>query len=136
MARVTDAGVLQMTQETSFAHGTFTVEGSHSIMAGGSIETDGSSAVINVLAAALSRPAVDTNACMPTLGVETGAPVVAGIGLELTFIHIFCTELTCPFWRTLAVIGVHAIHTCATIHTSVVRAVINIYLAVWSFKTW
>lgn len=80
---------------TSFAHGTFTVEGSHSIMAGGSIETDGSSAVIDVLAAALSRPAIDTNARVPTLGVEAGASVVAGIGLELTFIHIFRTELTC-----------------------------------------
>lgn len=136
MAWVTDARVLQMTQETSFAHGTFTVKGSHSIMAGGSIETDGSSAVIDVLAAALSRPAIDTNARVPTLGVEAGASIVAGIGLELTLIHIFRTELTCPFWRTLAVIGVHAIHTCTTIHASVIRAIVNIYLAVWSFETW
>lgn len=100
------------------------------------MEADGSGTVIDVLAAAFSCPAIDTNAGVPTLGVETGASIMAGIGLELALIHVFRTELTCPLWRTLAVIGVHAIHTRAAIHTPVIRAVVNIYLAVRTFETW
>lgn len=64
-------------------------------MAGGTIEADGGGAVIYVLAAALARPAIDTDTCVTTLSVKAGPAVVTGVGLELALIHIFCTELTC-----------------------------------------
>lgn len=59
------------------------------------METDGCGTVIDVLTAALSCPAIDTHTAVATQGVEAGAPIVAGIGLQLAFIHIFCAELAC-----------------------------------------
>lgn len=108
---VANTGIIQMTQKASLAHGAGAVEGSHPVMAGGPMEADGCGTVINVLTAALSCPAIDTHTAVASQGVEAGAPIVAGIGLQLTLIHIFCAELACPLRRALAVVGVDAIHT-------------------------
>lgn len=112
---VADTGIIQMTQKASLAHGAGAVEGSHAVMAGGPMEADGGGTVVDVLTAALSCPAVDTHAAVATQGVEAGAPIVAGIGLQLTLVHIFRAELACPLRRALAVVGVDAVHTCPPI---------------------
>lgn len=62
-------------------------------MAGSPMEAHSRRTVINVLTAALTRPAIDTHTAVATQQVEAGAPIVAGIGLQLAFIHIFCAEL-------------------------------------------
>lgn len=62
-------------------------------MAGGPVEADGGGAVVDVLAAALARPTVDADAGVTALGVEAGAPVVAGVGLQLALVHILGAEL-------------------------------------------
>lgn len=63
-------------------------------MASGTIEADSRGTVINVLAAALARPAVDTHTGVAPVGVEAGAPIVAGVGLQLALINILCAELS------------------------------------------
>lgn len=108
---VTDAGIIQMTQKPSLAHGTGTVERGHTIMAGGPMEAHSCGAVIDILTAALACPAIDTHTAVATQSVEAGAPIVASVGLQLTFVHVLRAELACPFRRALAVVGVDAIHT-------------------------
>lgn len=72
-------------------------EGSHPVDAGGAIGTGGSEAVIDVLAAVVPAPAVDADAGVAPVVVGAGAPVLAGIGLELAFIHILGAKLA---WGT------------------------------------
>ena len=62
-------------------------------MTGCTVKADCCLAVIDVLTAALPSPAIDTDTGMSSIGVETSAPIVAGIGLQLAFIHILSTEL-------------------------------------------
>lgn len=64
-------------------------------MAGGTLETGGTGTVIDVLTAVLASPAVDTHAVVATVGVVAGSTILAGIGHELTLVHIFCAVLTC-----------------------------------------
>lgn len=68
-------------------------ERSHPVDAGGAVGTGGSEAVVDVLAAVVATPAVDTDAGVAPVVVGAGAPVLAGIGLELAFIHILGAEL-------------------------------------------
>lgn len=72
-------------------------EGSHPVDAGGAVGTGGSEAVVDVLAAVVPAPAVDTDAGVAPVVVGAGAPVLAGIGLELAFIHILRAKLA---WGT------------------------------------
>lgn len=80
---------------TSLAHGAGAVEGGHAVMAGGPMEAHSRGAVINILTAALTRPAIDTHTAVATQRVEARAPVVASIGLQLTLVHILRAELAC-----------------------------------------
>lgn len=59
------------------------------------MEAHGRGTVIDILTAALACPAVDTHTAVATQCVETGAPVVASIGLQLAFIHVLRAELAC-----------------------------------------
>lgn len=64
-------------------------------MASGPVEAHSRGTVINVLTAALTRPAIDTHTTVATQCVEAGAPVVASVGLQLTLVHVLRTELAC-----------------------------------------
>lgn len=134
VARVTDASIIQVAQEPSLAHRTGTIEGSHPVMARGSMEADSCSTVIDVLTTALPRPAIDTDTAMPSVGIKAGAPIVTGIWLQLAFIYIFCAKLACPLWGALAVVRVNTVHTSSSIQASVLRTVVYIHLAVVPFK--
>lgn len=63
-------------------------------MTGSTMKTDSCLTVINVLTAALPGPAIDADTGMASIGIETSAPIVAGVGLQLAFIHILSAELT------------------------------------------
>lgn len=136
VARITNTCIFQMTQETCLSHGTLAVKRGHSVMAGGAVEADGGGAVIDVLTAALAGPSIDTDTRVPTQSVKAGPAIVARVGLELAFVYIFCTELTCPLRRTLTIVSVDSVHTRGTIHAFMIRTVIHVYLTVCSFKTW
>lgn len=59
---------------------------------------------------------------------------MAGIGLQLTFIHIFCAELACPLRRALAVVSIDTIHTRSPIETPMSRTVIHVDFTVLALK--
>ena len=50
-------------------------------MAGGPMEAHSRGTVINILTAALARPAIDTHTTVATQCVEAGAPVVASVAV-------------------------------------------------------
>lgn len=64
-------------------------------MASGTLETGSTGTVINVLTAVLAGPAIDTHAVVATVGVVAGSTILAGVGHELTLVHILCAVLTC-----------------------------------------
>ncbi len=62
-------------------------------MAGGTIEANCYGAVINVLTAVISSPAVNANTRVTANGVEASTTVVAGIWLHETLVDILSTVL-------------------------------------------
>lgn len=64
-------------------------------MAGGPVEAGGHGAVIDVLAAVLARPAVDTDTVVAAVVVVAGATVLAGVGHQLALVHVLSAVLTC-----------------------------------------
>lgn len=64
-------------------------------MAGGPMEAHSRGTVIDILTAALAGPAIDAHTAVATQCVKAGAPIVAGVGLQLTLIHILRAELAC-----------------------------------------
>lgn len=107
-----------------------------SVMAGSTMVTGCTGTVVDVLTAVVTRPAVHTDTVVAPVCVVACASILAGIGHQLTFIHIFCAVLASVMRRTLAVIGVYSIHTDATILTVVSRTVVNVVFTVWSCKAW
>lgn len=75
-------------------------------MASGSIEANGYRAVIDVLTAVITSPAVDTDAGVSTNCVEAGTPIVAGVGLHETLVDVLSTVLS---WRGYII---HNINSC------------------------
>lgn len=64
---------------TCTARGALTEEGSHAVMASGTLGAGGISTVINVFAAVVARPSIHTHAMVATQGVETGATILTGV---------------------------------------------------------
>lgn len=136
VARVANAGIIQMTQETCLSLWTQAGKGGHTVDAGGPRRAGGEGAVVDVLAAVISAPAVDAHAAVASIAVGAGASVLAGIGLQQALVHIFRAELPCPLRGAAAVVSIDSVHTNPAILTFVVRAVIDIPLAGAPFKTW
>lgn len=105
-------------------------------MTGGAIEADGYCTIVNVLTAVIPGPAVNTDTGVATDGVEACSAIVTGVGLHETLIDILSTVLPCPFWWTLAIIGIDSVNTYSSIHALVTRTVIHIILTVVTLKTW
>lgn len=105
-------------------------------MAGGAVETGSTGAVIDVLTAVISSPAIDTDTLETAVGVVTCAAVLASIGHQLAFIHVICAKLTCELRSALAVIGIHPVYTGSSILALMAGTVINVNIAVFSCKTW
>lgn len=130
IAWVADTSIFKVTEKTCASMWTLAEERCNSIMTGCSTAASSIGAVINIFAAILSRPAVDTNAVISTMGVVACTTILASIWHQLTFIDIFSAVLASPLRRTLAVIGVHAIHTGASILAVVSRTIVNVLLTV------
>lgn len=136
VAGVTDAGVIQVAQQTCAAMWALAVERGHPVVAGSTLEAGSHSTVINVLTAVLAGPAVDTYAVVAAVVVVARSSILAGIRHELALINIFSAILACPLRKALAVVGVNSIHTGASILAVVPRTVINVVLTVLTSKTW
>lgn len=134
VAGIADTGIVQVAQKPSLAHGAGTVEGGHTVVAGGPMEAHGRGTVVNILTAALPGPAIDAHTAVATQRVRAGAPVVAGIGLQLTLIHVLCAELACPLRRALAIVGVDAIDTRPPVQAPVPWTVIHIHFTVLALE--
>lgn len=131
---VTDTGIVQVTQQTCLSNWTLAEERGHTIMTCGSIKTNCCCTIVDGLTAVVSGPAVHAHTGVSTNDVEAGATIVAGVWLHQTFIHVLSTILSCPFWRTLTVVCVDPIHTFASIHALMTRAVVHIILTVMSLE--
>lgn len=105
-------------------------------MTSGAMGAGGTGTVVNVLAAVVPRPPIDTHTLVAAVGVVTRATVLAGIGHQLAFIDIISAELTCELWSTLAVIGVDSIHAGSSILALMAGTVVNVDVAVFPVKTW
>lgn len=66
---------------------------SHPIDASRSISTGGSEAIINVLAAVVPTPTIDTDTGVASIVVGAGTSVLTSVGLELTLINVFSAKL-------------------------------------------
>lgn len=133
---VTDAGVVQLAEQTCAAVRTLAVERSDSVMAGGAVVAGGAGAVVDVVAAVVARPAVHTDALVAAEGVVACAAILAGVGHQLAFVDVLRAELTCEFRFALAVVGVDSVHTRPSILALVTRTVVDVVVAVFSCKTW
>lgn len=69
-------------------------EGGHTVNAGGARRAGGEGAVIDVLAAVVSTPAIDAHAAVASVAVGTGASVLTGVGLQQALVHILRAELS------------------------------------------
>lgn len=136
MARIADACIIQMTQETCLSFRAHAREGGHTVNARGAGSAGGEGAVIDVLTAVVSTPAIDTHAAIAPVAVGAGASVLTSVRLQQTLVYILCAELSCPLRGAAAVVSINPIHTNSSILTLVVRAVINIPLTGDPFKTW
>lgn len=136
VAGVADARIVEVAQQTCAPMRTLAIEGGHAVMAGGALETGSTGTVIDVLAAVFSGPAIDTHAVVATMRIVAGSTILAGIGHQLTLIHILCAVLTCPLWWAAAIVGIHAIHACTPILAVVSRTVIHVFFTVLASKAW
>lgn len=82
-------------QHTCAAVGTFAVERSHAVMAGGPLVARRAGAVVNILAAVVAGPAVHAHALVAAVCVVACAAVQASVGHELALIDIVQAELAC-----------------------------------------
>lgn len=136
VAGVADACVVEVAQQTCAPMGTLAVEGGHTIVAGGTLETGGAGTVVDVLTAVLASPAVDTHTVVATMGIVAGPTILASVGHELTLIHILCAVLTCPFRWAAAIVGIHTIHTGTPVLAVVSWTIIHIFFTVLASKAW
>ena len=76
---------------------TLAEEGGDAVVAGRSVVTSRAGAVVDVLAAVVSSPAVNADTVVAAVSVVARASVLACVGHQLTLIHVFCAVLTWQF---------------------------------------
>ena len=69
-------------------------EGGHTVNARGAGSAGGEGAVIDVLTAVVSTPAIDTHAAIAPVAVGAGASVLTSVRLQQTLVYILCAELS------------------------------------------
>lgn len=105
-------------------------------MAGGTVVTSCAGTIVDVLAAVVARPPVDADAVVAAVSVVARPSVLARVGHQLTLVHVFCAVLTCVMRWALTVVGIHTIHTHATILAVVAWTVIDVMLTVRTCEAW
>lgn len=79
---------------TCFSNWALAEERSYAVMARGPIEANSYGAIINVLTAIISSPAINTDTGMAPDGVEASTSIMAGIWLHETLVDILSTVLS------------------------------------------
>lgn len=79
---------------TRAAVGTLAVEGGHAVVTCGTVEAGGAGTIVDVLTAVLTSPAIDAHAVVASMRVVAGPTVLAGVGHQLTLVHVLSTVLT------------------------------------------
>lgn len=133
---VTDTGVISMAEQTCLSVGAKTDKRRNTVDARGAWAACSCSTIIDVFRAVGSTPAVNAHTDIAANQVAAGPSILASVWLQTTLVHIFCTALTCPLWRALAVVGVDAIHTGSSIGTLMTGTVINVVLTVSPVEAW
>jgi hypothetical protein len=90
-------------------------ETADSIVTSGAIEASGTGAIIDILRAVGSSPAVDANAGESTVGVGTSSAVLADARPQSTFIDVLITIRPRKGRWTLACVGIDAIDASGSI---------------------
>lgn len=78
---------------TRLSKWTLAEEGRDTVMAGGTVEANSNGTIINVLAAVISSPTINTNTGVTANGVEASTPIMAGVWLHETLVDILSTVL-------------------------------------------
>lgn len=110
-------------------------ETTDSIVTSGAIEASGTSAIIDILRAVGSSPAIDANTRESTVSVGTGSTVLAYARPQSTFIDVLITIRPSKRWWALACVRIDAIDTSGTILAQMSRTVVDIFLAISTGKT-
>lgn len=136
MTRVADTSVIKMTPKSGFSGRTFALVRSNTVVTSAAVVTESNCAIVDVHAAIVTCPAVDTDAHETAGLVMTCAGVLARRSTHLgAFVDVLRAVSPCPLRRTLARVSLDSIDARRTVRTQVVLAVINILLTVESGKT-
>jgi hypothetical protein len=84
----------------------------------------------------VAGPAVDANAREATLGVGTGAAVLAHVRSQAALVHIAFTQFTSKGRRAGARVAVDVVHARCAVLAQVAWAVVDVLLAVLALETW
>lgn len=82
VARIADACIIQMTQETCLSFWAHAREGGHTVNASGACSTGGVGTVIDIHTAVIATPAINAHTAIASVAVGTGASILTGIGLQ------------------------------------------------------
>lgn len=115
---------------------TLAEERGHTVVAGGARVTSRTGTVVDVFAAVVTRPPIDADAVITSMGVVARPSILTCVGHQLTLVHIFSAVLACVMWWALAVVGVHPVHTHTTILAVVTWTVIDVVLTMLTCETW
>lgn len=73
---------------------TLAEERGYAVMAGSAVVTSCTGTVVDVLAAVVARPPVDTDTVVAAVSVVACSSILARIRHQLTLVHILCAVLT------------------------------------------
>lgn len=76
---------------------TLAEERSHTIVTGSAVVTSCTGTVVNVLAAVVACPPVDTDAVVTAVCIMAGSSVLTCVWHQLTLVHILSAVLTCEW---------------------------------------
>lgn len=135
--RVRCTSIIQVTNQPCFSRRAFTVVASNPIVARSSVQTwiQGQTIVFIDLTVSAFIP-IHTNTRIVSVRVCTGCSIQTNVLIKRAFIHILCTILSGVIWWTIACVRIYPINTTSSILAKRSMAIIYIYLAFVSSKTW
>lgn len=81
VARVANARIIQVTQKTRLSFWACAGEGGHTVNAGGARSAGSKGAVINILAAVVAAPSIDTDTSIAPIVIGAGTSILTSVGL-------------------------------------------------------
>lgn len=134
VARVPCTLVLKVAEETCLAWWAFALVTANLVVTGASVLAGTVGTLVRVKFAVHSFKSVDTDALIAALGVLAGAVVLARLGGG-TLVDILPAVITRPVDRAVTGVGVHPVHTLASMLAKVASAVVPVHLAVPPLKS-